>query len=184
MSGNIDRIPCPYCAELVLPAAEVCHFCGGALGEAGQPRAGEAPQVTKKRSGYGGPIIGGLIFVIVIVIAMIAGSRNDKTNDVPVELDYSKPVFTQYSAMICPANLLFDARADHEPSAIIIDAFTSDLSKASKAKALGCEIWQDGLMVTASPMPGMEGFAWVQRLDSNSSLFTMERELTNKAPHQ
>jgi hypothetical protein len=27
------RLPCPYCAEAIIPAARVCRFCGHELGE-------------------------------------------------------------------------------------------------------------------------------------------------------
>jgi len=29
--GPAQRIPCPYCAEMILPDAKVCRFCGREL---------------------------------------------------------------------------------------------------------------------------------------------------------
>jgi hypothetical protein len=34
-SGTVseNRVPCPYCAEMILPTAKVCRFCGRELPE-------------------------------------------------------------------------------------------------------------------------------------------------------
>jgi hypothetical protein len=36
-----QRVPCPYCAELILPGAKICRFCGRELparSEGGLPK--------------------------------------------------------------------------------------------------------------------------------------------------
>ena len=31
VKNSQDRIPCPHCAELIMPAAKICPFCKSAL---------------------------------------------------------------------------------------------------------------------------------------------------------
>lgn len=34
---NVQRIPCPYCAEMIMPAAKLCPFCKSQLPNAQAP---------------------------------------------------------------------------------------------------------------------------------------------------
>lgn len=34
-SRDVGRVPCPHCAELILPAAKICPYCKSQLTETG-----------------------------------------------------------------------------------------------------------------------------------------------------
>jgi uncharacterized membrane protein (DUF485 family) len=110
------------------------------------------------------------------------------------ELDISKPIYTMPRAIICPVSLLFDAHADHEretvndlylewlpdpsflPSTYVFD-------QESKAKALGCEIWQGGIRVEAAHMKQLLGGSWfvpgLSLMEISGNHFTTTDQLTN-----
>lgn len=56
MAETEGRVPCPNCAEQILPAAKTCRFCGAVLGAA-------AP----RQSGGNGSL------VAIVVVALLAG---------------------------------------------------------------------------------------------------------------
>jgi hypothetical protein len=118
-------------------------------------------------------LIGFATIVILAVIFMPKGEEYKK-------LDYSKPVYTGESAIVCPKSLLFDLRADHGPNAIF-EAFTAVLHRDEKARALGCEIVRGGIPVTAHRMssPYDEYVSLSLGGTQSADFFTMEGDLEN-----
>jgi hypothetical protein len=128
-----------------------------------------------------------VIYVLaVVVLGVLIFEPKDKESDSSatpnVPLNFSNPIFTTSVTVVCPMNLLFDIRANHSPEKVA-DMFSSILSRSEKAKSLGCEELQEGILVSASPLqedivsiglPGGSGSRW----------FTMAGELTNKGPGQ
>ena len=110
------------------------------------------------------------------------------------ELDISKPVYTMPRALVCPVSLLFDAHADHERETVndLYLGWLRDPSflpstyvfgQESKAKALGCEIWQGGIKVEAVHMKQSLGGSWFVRglslMEISGNHFTTTDQLTN-----
>jgi len=93
------------------------------------------------------PILTGFagLSLAFIIFAMLTQNTEYK------KLDYSKAIVTDDHAIVCPQSLLFDLRADHDANAIL-DAFTALSSRDEKARALGCEVLQGGISVTAHRM--------------------------------
>ncbi len=128
-------------------------------------------------------VIYALAIVGVGVLILVPKDKESDTGTAPsAPLNYSKPVFSTSVTVVCPLALLSDIRADHSPEKVI-DMFGSFLSRSDKAKALGCEELQEGILVSASPfddgivsvgLPGGLGSGW----------FTIASELTNKVPGQ
>lgn len=98
----------------------------------------------------------------------------------PKKLDYSKPIYTAGSAILCPQSLFLDLRADHDALAIF-EVFTSFLHRDEKARALGCEVVREGIPVTAYRMdePFHHYVAVSFAGHQDSTLFTMEPNLEN-----
>jgi hypothetical protein len=98
------------------------------------------------------------------------------------KLDYSKPVFTAGSSVVCPDSLLIDSREDHDVNAVF-DVFMAFFHRAEKAKALGCEELREGIPVyaahrMAAPFNDFVAISWSTGAISNS--FTMEGNLKNE----
>jgi hypothetical protein len=115
------------------------------------------------------PIIFGVAILVIAAVLFTPKTPERK------KLDYSKPIYTVQSAIICPQSLFFDPRADHDPNAIF-DVFISILHRDEKARALGCEVVREGIPVTAHRMesPFNDYVAVSLSGQQNSSLFTME----------
>jgi hypothetical protein len=120
------------------------------------------------------PIIFGVAILVIAAVLFTPKTPERK------KLDYSKPIYTVQSAIICPQSLFFDPRADHDPNAIF-DVFISILHRDEKARALGCEVVREGIPVTAHRMesPFNDYVAVSLSGQQNSSLFTMEANLEN-----
>ncbi len=115
------------------------------------------------------------ILAVFFVLIGISGGESQNRN----KLDLTKPVFTQDYAIICPLSLFVDRREDHGPRAIE-DLFTSISNRDEKAKALGCEIWQDGIRLYISPRQPNNGIIdfGLSPIDT-FSYFSMESHLRN-----
>lgn len=125
--------------------------------------------------------------MVAIGAALLFGwvaSKHGGTHDAPSPpvnealhrpLDFTKQIYTQDHAIICPLSLVSDHRADHSPQ-VIFDAYTSIWNRSEKVKSLGCEEWRGGIAVSA--YEARKDFVIV-----NGNLFTMfpESQLTNDA---
>jgi len=110
-----------------------------------------------------------VISAILIAAIYLAGPGPQKP-----PLDYSRPVFTDGDAIVCPLGLLLDPRADHGPDAVF-DLFTSVSNLKEKEEKLGCTEWSGGIRVEAVRMhPPFDHYVQI-----NATLFTMEGHLTN-----
>jgi hypothetical protein len=122
------------------------------------------------------PILTGFagLSLAFIIFAMLTQNTEYK------KLDYSKAIVTDDHAIVCPQSLLFDLRADHDANAIL-DAFTALSSRDEKARALGCEVLQGGIAVTAHRMSApFDTYVSVGLSGTGSDeFFTMESELKN-----
>ena len=122
------------------------------------------------------------IVVLGVLIFVPKDKENDSDTATSEPLIYSKPVFTTSVTVVCPLSLLSDTRPDHSPEKIV-DMFNSILSRSEKAKSLGCEELQEGILV--SPLPFEDGFVSVGLPGGTGSWwFTIASELTNKVPGQ
>jgi hypothetical protein len=119
-----------------------------------------------------------LLFIaaVVVLTVIVKLSDDDDKKPAPSPLDYSRPVFTNGFAIVCPLGVLFDVRADHGPEAVL-DLFTSVLNVKSKEEKLGCVEWRGGLKVDAVRMSQPSDLHYVQ---VNGTFFTIEAHLTNK----
>lgn len=129
----------------------------------------------------------GIIYILAVIVLgaifLVPGDKEGDSSTSPsVPLDYSKPIFTTSITVVCPVSLLSDVRADHSPEKVA-DMFNSVFSRSEKAKSLGCQELQQGILVSTSPLavdfvnvglPGNLGPKW----------FTLAGELTNKVPGQ
>jgi hypothetical protein len=71
------------------------------------------------------PIIFGTVVLVIAAVVFAPKPAEHK------KLDYSKPVYTVQSAILCPQSLFFDPRADHDANAIF-EVFTSFLHRDEK----------------------------------------------------
>ncbi len=117
--------------------------------------------------------------VLAVILLLIILYPPDAEKPRP-PLDYSKPIFTEDVAIICPIGILFDVRVDHGPDAVI-DMFLSPFSMQSKAEKLGCEVWRGGIPVNAVRANGViQGNGrYLNYVHINDALFTIEADLTN-----
>jgi hypothetical protein len=113
-----------------------------------------------------------VIFVAIVIISTFIDPKPDKP-----PLDYSKRIYTDGHAIVCPLRVLLDVRFDRGREAIS-NMYLSD--KESEAEHLGCEVWQGGIEVEAAKMEQtLGGLSLVQ---INGRLFTVAAHLTNKVP--
>ena len=73
-----------------------------------------------------------------------------------VPLDYSKPIYTDDYAIVCPINVFLDRRVGHGYEAVM-DAYMSIFYRTTNAEKAGCQVWHGGIRVRASrasPIPG------------------------------
>lgn len=132
--------------------------------------------------------------VLLVLRAWISGSSSKSTATLPAptiepaasvakRLDLTQPTYTTHYALICPLSLLFDRREDHGYEAVL-GAYLSVFSRASKAKELGCEEWQSGIRVYATPLTldgSDSGFISVRTHPGGTEgLITMPSELRNE----
>ncbi len=115
--------------------------------------------------------------VVILALGFFAFAEWTNANaPQPKKLDYSKPIVTGYSAIICPQSVLSDIRADHDANALS-EAFSALTNRAQKAEALGCEVIREGIPVKASKMD--DSFVSISVSGLPGSFFTMEGELEN-----
>jgi len=120
--------------------------------------------------------------IVVLAVLIFSSIPPDEAKKQPAPLDYSRPIFTKYGTIVCPTSLLFDMRADHAPDRIA-GMFNSLWSRSDKAHELGCEEFQQGLLVSATRLETGVALVTVPG-GSGGSLFTVEDELTNDVPGQ
>jgi DNA-directed RNA polymerase subunit RPC12/RpoP len=93
MTEEERRIPCPHCAEKILPTARVCRFCGREVGtvEALPPNAASKdakPKTgTKNSSGAGAAIAVFFLVVVGFPIYMVVRSFSSDADEVRPRLE-------------------------------------------------------------------------------------------------
>jgi hypothetical protein len=120
------------------------------------------------------------VWVVLAVLLLIIILNPPDAEKPRPSLDYSKPIFTDDFAIICPIGILFDVRVDHGPDAVL-DMFISPFGMQSKAEKLGCEVWRGGIRVNAVRADGViQGNGrYLNYVRINDALFTIEADLTN-----
>jgi len=161
---------CSECGKEISSLAAACPSCGA-------PRT---PAVTKRpRSRW----VWWLIAIIgVAVVIELIGSAENGTDTAAKRppLDYSRPIFTDDYALMCPIGAFYDLRADHGPAAIA-DLFMSVFGREEKEKRLGCQELRGGLRVYARRMKApYDPYVQVSFTpDSLATVFTVEAYLKN-----
>jgi hypothetical protein len=147
--------PCRECGAQVSTEAEVCPHCGVRAPAATDPLAVLGPSDRKPNKSAGSGCLTAIVVGVVIIV--LAAVLSPSTPPRP-PLDYSKPIFTDDNALMCPIDRLFDVRADHGAAAVA-DLFTSVFGRKEKEKNLGCQELVGGLRVYARrmkpPLPGV-----------------------------
>jgi hypothetical protein len=95
-------------------------------------------------------------------------------------LDFSRPIFTEDGAQVCPQGLMFDLRQNGGIRALQ-DAELSIVGRAEKFERIGCQALIGGLRVYARRMTGMfDGYVSVSLSPAmDQALFTREFNLKN-----
>jgi TonB family protein len=121
--------------------------------------------------------------ILVATAAILLQNDQNDADDAPAApLDYGKPAFTRYGAVVCPLRVLSDKREGHSGEDLSL-MFSSIWNRKEKAEELGCEEWQPGIRVYVSDWgSGVVGVR--QTASGNSILFTQASELTNDVPGQ
>ena len=157
-------ITCKDCNKEFSTDAKRCPHCG-----------------SKKPGTIGCLPLGILIVIGIFGVSILLGKLDPELNKPTPKLDYTKPIYTAYSAIICPQALLYDYHEEHGPQALF-DLFTAIFHREEKAKAMGCEIWQKGIPVyDAHRMDKpLDYYVSISRDPGGmATMFTMEADLMN-----
>ena len=112
------------------------------------------------------------ILAIVAVVWIVEITPDTQQEKPP--LDYSKPVYTEKYAVVCPLGLLFSVRADVQDEIKSV-FFMPHFSLSDEAKQLGCEELVGGLQVEVVHMQSpLDSFVQI-----NGTLFSVPSYLTN-----
>lgn len=119
------------------------------------------------------------VFVVATFALWLLGTWDEHKHP-HKELDFSKPIYTNYGTIVCPQSLLMDPRANHDGNAVF-DLFTSFTHREEKAHALGCEVLTEGLRVRAERMTApFDDYVSISVQGMPSPpLFSMAGDLTN-----
>jgi hypothetical protein len=137
--------PCRECNAMVSDSAAACPHCGIA--------APIRRAIYNRPMGCGTLILVSIVglFVLVALAPENHNTSNDRTTSQATstkpELDFSRPIFTDANAVVCPEALLWDNRAEHSADAIAEKAFASIWNHSEKVKEAGCQEWKAGIRV-------------------------------------
>jgi len=96
-------------------------------------------------------------------------------------LDFSKPIYTQSYAIVCPLGILFDTRESHGIAAAN-KAATTIIGRSKAINDAGCEEWRAGKRLYISDTGSDRENTWLHATpysDSPSELLVLRITLTN-----
>jgi hypothetical protein len=103
--------------------------------------------------------------------------------DTAIALDYSRPIYTQQYAWVCPQSLVLDQLSARGGLRAYEDASLSMFNRRDKFTRLGCQEWQGGIRVYGKRLETSQTDIHLAsiRLSPNdiANLFTSEHELKN-----
>jgi hypothetical protein len=116
--------------------------------------------------------------IVLTVIGLAIILRSPETEEKSVRpLDFSRPIYTEDHAIVCPITDLSDTRADHGQAALVeLFTITPPWKKKEKESELGCQELVGGLQVHAVKMDLPSQLHWIEL---NGTAVTLDLYLTN-----
>jgi hypothetical protein len=181
-------MPCRECGVQVSTAARHCPQCG--VDAPTRSKAGLRAEAVFETTAtiIRALVVGGLILGLVLWISQPKTAEQqalEKAQEIARNkpVDYSKPIYTEDYAWVCPQSLLLDHLSASGGMRAYEDAMLSIFNRSEKFARLGCQQWRGGVRVYARKVDASDTDIRIVSIRLSpgdiATLFTSEHELKN-----